>query len=636
MSAGNVPARPAESGGDAVVAASPRYRTLVGGARWVVGVATTITVVASCLRAFDVALPGQALAATHFFYLVAAVLLPCVFLIFPVRRGRADAPIGWFDWFFAAATFVIFAFCFGMAEAIDGDGWEFAPTPLAIGVALSAWCLLMEVARRAAGVALAVVAGTVSLYPVIADSMPALLDGLEYSLVDTVAFHLYSAEGFQGIPMRAFADWAIGYLVFGVILQLTGGATFFLALTFALMGRVRGGSAKVAIVASGVMGSISGSVVSNVLTTGAVTIPAMRRSGFSPTYAAGVEACASTGGVLMPPIMGAAAFVMARYLGVSYSEVALAAVIPSVLYFFGLFMQIDAYSARNGLQGIEGSRLPAIAATLLRGSHYVLAFVLLAWLMLGLHWHREAPYIAALFLVLSAGAVRLARRGERPRVGAGLAAFAIEAGTQLVELVGILAPVGVIVGALMMTGVVGNLTYDMVAIAGSNVLALLFFGALTSFVLGIGMTVVAAYIFLAVTLAPILIQVGIEPMAAHMFILYWGMLSYITPPVAIGAFAAAGLAGASPMRSGFEAMRLGSIIYFIPFFFVLSPTLLGFGSATHILIDLSTAILGITLIAGGLQGYLVIVGHLGVGVRGYLVRSCVLLGGALLAFPSGV
>ena len=612
--------------------AHSRYRRLGTVARRLVAAAAMLAMVAAAARAFGVQGPGNLLAATHFFYLVAALLLPGVFLVFPARAGRSENGPGVLDWTLAGATFMVFAACFVCAEAVDGDGWEFDPPSFAVGLALLAWPLLMEVGRRTGGMSLLVVTLVLSLYPTVADQVPALIDGLAFSFTETLAFFLFSAEGFQGIPMRAFADWAIGYLVFGAVLQRTGGAAFFLELTFALLGRVRGGPAKVAILASGMMGSISGSVVSNVLTTGAVTVPAMRRGGFPAQYAAGVEACASTGGVLMPPIMGAAAFVMARYLNVSYADIALAAIIPSALYFFGLFMQIDAYAARHGLTGVTGSRIPGIARTLSFGWHYVLSFAVLVWLLLGLHWHQQAPYIAgALLFVLAA-----LRRGEGTALSlSNLQAFAVEAGVQLIELIGVLAPVGVIVGALMLTGVVGNFTYDMVAVAGSNVLALLILGAATSFVLGIGMTVVAAYTFLAVTLAPILIRVGIEPLAAHMFILYWGMLSYITPPVALGAFAAAGLAGAHPMRTAFEAMRLGSIIYFIPFFFVLSPTLLGLGSWSATAIDLGTAVLGIIVIAGGLQGYLVGFGQFGQGLRPLLARAATVLGGALLALPAG-
>jgi len=603
-------------------------------ARYLIVTSALVTVIASLARTFEVALPGDPLAATRFFYLVGALLLPGVFMLFPTLAHTAGAK-GWgwrslhaLDWVLAVVTFVVFGACYGLAARIDGEGWEFAPPGAAGVVAIVAWLLLMEIGRRCGGWSVLIVTVCFSIYPLVAEQMPALLDGLSYSFTGTVSFHLYSAEGFQGIPMRAFADWAIGYLLFGAVLQWTGGGAFFLDLTFALLGRVRGGPAKVSILASGLMGSVSGSVVSNVLTTGALTVPAMRRSGFTPHYAAGVEACASTGGVLMPPIMGAAAFVMARYLNVPYTDVALAALIPSLLYFYGLFVQIDAYAARHGLLGIRERRFTGLARTVLQGWHFLAAFGVLIGSLLGANLHREAPYIAAGALFL------LAMLRDQPRAYIGrLGALLLETGVQLIELAGILAPVGVIIGALMMTGMVGNLTYDMVSVAGSNLGLLLVFGALTAFVLGIGMTVVAAYTFLAVTLAPVLIAVGVEPMAAHLFILYWGMLSYITPPVAIGAFAAAGLAGAHPMRTGFEAMRLGTVIYFIPFFFVLNPNMLLGGSPFETVRDLALSLAGITALAGGLQGYVLGLGALSASARGVVGRASLVAGGLLLALP---
>ena len=613
---------------------SSQHRVPYRAARHFIVLSALVTVFASLARTFEVALPGEPFAATRFFYLVGALLLPGVFMLFPSfpravgMSGKTRRILHALDWLLAGLTFVVLGACYVFAARIDGEGWEFAPPGTAGVMAIVAWLLLMEIGRRCGGWSVLIVTGCFSIYPLAAEQMPALLDGLSYSFVGTVSFHLYGAEGFQGIPMRAFADWAIGYLLFGAVLQWTGGGTFFLDLTFALLGRVRGGPAKVSILASGLMGSVSGSVVSNVLTTGALTVPAMRRSGFTPHYAAGVEACASTGGVLMPPIMGAAAFVMARYLNVPYTDVALAALIPSLLYFYGLFVQIDAYAARHGLLGIRERRFAGLARTVFQGWHFLAVFGVLVGCLLGANLHREAPYIASAALLLLA-----LLRGQPRAYIAKLGALLLETGIQLIELAGILAPVGVIIGALMMTGMVGNLTYDMVSVAGSNLGLLLIFGALTAFVLGIGMTVVAAYTFLAVTLAPILIAVGVDPMAAHMFILYWGMLSYITPPVAIGAFAAAGLAGANPMRTGFEAMRLGTVIYFIPFFFVLNPNLLLSGPLDETIRDLALSLAGITALAAGLQGFVLGIGKFSTKTLGAAGRSSLIAGGLLLALP---
>ncbi|MGL6249827.1 MAG: TRAP transporter permease, partial [Billgrantia desiderata] len=339
-----------------------------------------------------------------------------------------------------------------------------------------------------------------------------------------------------------------------------------------------GGPAKVSIFSSGLMGSMSGSVISNVLTTGVLSIPAMRRIGMGRSFSGGVEACASTGGVLMPPVMGATAFVMAMFLDVPYAAVALAAVIPSILYFLGLFIQIDAYAARHDIKGLPAAELPSLVQTLKQGWYFIFVFALLVWMLLVMQREAVAPFYATALLLLLNQCSRRNRWGWR-ELGESLSSAA----KLFAELVAILAGVGMLVGALSMTGLSGTIANDFIHIAGGSMPLLLIMGALTSFVLGIGMTVTAAYIFLAVALAPALIQGGgLDPMAVHMFILYWGMLSFITPPVALGAFAAATVAGARPMATGLQAMRLGSVIYFIPFLFVLNPALIMQGEPLQI------------------------------------------------------
>ena len=432
------------------------------------------------------------------------------------------------------------------------------------------------------------------------------------------------------MPFRAFAQLVIGFLIFGIALQQTGGGRFFINLAIAGFAHVRGGSAKVAIVSSGLMGSMSGSVITNVLTTGQMTIPAMRKSGMEKEYAAGVESCASTGGVLLPPIMGSTAFVMATFLNVSYTTVALAAAIPALLYFFGLFMQVDAYAARKGLVGTPRDELPSFAETLRQGWYYIAAFLVLIFLLVYLQREAVAPFMATGLLLL------LNQLSPEYRWGIKQAGnFLVATGKLLMELLTIMAGVGLIVGALSITGLSGTLVNDLLYLAGDSTILLLLMGAFCSFVLGIGMTVTAAYVFLAIVLAPALIQGGLEPMSVHLFILYWGMLSFITPPVALGAFAAASIAESSALATGFKAMRLGSVIYFIPFFFVLEPALIMSGEWHETLIAAVKVGLGIILIAGSLQSYLFAVGFVDKsGGQGTVGRLLMALGGGLIALPA--
>ena len=378
-----------------------------------------------------------------------------------------------------------------------------------------------------------------------------------------------------------------------------------------------------AIFSSGLMGSMSGSVVTNVLTTGQLTIPAMKKVGVPAETAGGVEACASTGGVLLPPIMGSTAFVMATFLEVPYYQIALAAALPAFLYFGGLFLQIDATAARDGLTGVDRAELPSALKVLKDGWHYLGAFALLVFLLLFMQREAVAPYIATAALLLL-NQLTPAHRWKLAQLGD----YLVATGRLLVELLAILAGVGLIVGALSVTGLSGTLVNDLLFIAGDSTWLLLGMGALTSFVLGIGMTVTAAYIFLAVILAPALVAGGLDAIGVHLFILYWGMLSFITPPVALGAFAAASIAGANPIRTGLAAMKLGSIIYFIPFIFVLDNSLLLKGSFLDISLGLLRAGLGIWLVIAGLQGYLQGVGS----IRSLPLRILISTAGLAIAF----
>jgi TRAP transporter 4TM/12TM fusion protein len=567
----------------------------------------------------------------HYLYALLALLLPFTFVFFPAAAGARRDGVPWYDSVLACVTFAVCVFFFVNATNIVDQGWEFVAPSFAIYMSFALWLLVLEASRRAGGLPIFVIVAVVSLYPLVADIMPGPVSGLASTAGEAAAYHVMSIEGILGIPMRAFAELVIGFLIFGVALQHTGGGKFFLDLAFALLGSTRGGAAKVAIFASGLMGSMSGSVITNVLTTGVMTIPAMKRTGFAPHYAGGVEACASTGGVLMPPVMGATAFIMATIIEVPYADIAIAAVIPSALYFFGLFIQVDAYAARGKLQGLARDELPRLGPTLREGWYFVFVFVLLIFMLIYLRREALAPYYAAAVLIL------LNQLFPHNRWGwLALKNFLLSTVMLLVELTAILSAVGLIVGALSMTGMAGTLVNDLVFLAGGSTLVLLFMGALTSFIMGIGMTVTAAYIFLAIVLAPALTQGGLSPMAVHLFILYWGMLSFITPPVALGAYAAAALAQAAPMRTGLEAMRLGSIIYFIPFFFVLNPALILQGSWANIAVATGSALLGVVLVAGALQGYLLGLGDLRqTGRAQWPVRLLIIAAGMSLATPGG-
>ena len=607
-----------------------RVRSLTGGLRWVFALASLAAIGLAINQLFNLQLFDIVLLEGHYLYLLAGIFLSLTFLIFPLHSDAAS-PAGsppWYDLVLAVLSLAVSGYFAWTAELALEDGWEYAAPEAARWTSIVFWLLILEGARRAGGFVIFLVVLVFSLYPTFAGSMPGPISGFTQPFWDTIPYHILSSESSFGIPMRAFGNLVIGFIIFGSALQQTGGGAFFNNLALGLVGGLRGGAAKVAIFASGFMGSMSGSVISNVLTTGAVSIPAMKATGFPARYAAGTEACASTGGVLMPPVMGATAFVMASFLGRPYFEIAIAAAVPSMLYYFGLFVQIDAYAARSGLKGMARKDLPPLSRTLREGWYYLFVFALLIFLMMVLRRETWAPFFATgLLLVIN-------QISSRHRLGfKGFVDLVVAIGRGLCELVAVLLGIGLVVGAFSATGLAGTLVNDLVFLAGGSVLMLLIMGAITSFIFGMGMTVTACYIFLAVVLAPALVKAGLNELAVHLFILYWGMVSYITPPVALGAFTAATLARTNPIAAGFEAMRLGSVIYVIPFIFVLNPALIGFGTPLEVGVSILRAGIGVWLIASGMQGYVAGFGPIAGGAFGMVLRVVLILAGLVVAAP---
>jgi TRAP transporter 4TM/12TM fusion protein len=563
----------------------------------------------------------------RYLFLLAAVLFPLVFLAFPLRRGESGS-VPWYDWILAAASCAMLLWFAVKADRILSEGWEYSAPATAKILAGVLWLAILEGLRRTSGWPMAIIVATVSLYPVVAGSIPNPLRGNPQALDDTLAYHLTSAESAFGIPMRAFAEIVVGFIIFGMALNYTGGGRFFNDLAFALVGRWRGGAAQVGIISSALQGSISGSVISNVISSGVVTIPAMKRTGFRADYAGAVEAVASTGAVLMPPVMGSTAFVMASFLGKASGEIALAAAVPALLFYLALMVQVDGYSARLGLSGLRPAELPRLGAVMREGWFYIPVFALLIFLLVSLQQEALAPFWATALLL----AINQLLPQHRMSVAA-LVDFAAAVARDLASLVSILLAIGFIIGALSVTGLAGTLANDLVHLAGGAPLVLLVMGAITSFIFGMGMTVTACYIFLAIVLAPPLVRAGLDPLGVHLFIMYWGMVSFITPPVALATFAAAPLAGVSAMRIGLQSMRLGTAIYLVPFCFVLDPALLLRGEPAVVALTIVAAFAGIVLIAAALQGYVIGIGLIPVRPLGLIARVIVFLGGMLLLIP---
>lgn len=615
----------ATSASASVAPTPPRQRRTV---RWLVAASAVVLSVLSVNHLFNLGFfAGIWLLQIHYLYITLLLTLPLVFLIFPLSPANPLGPTRWIDVALAVLSVAVCGFFVIYARDVVERGWDFAAPPPAIVASFGLWLLLLEAGRRTGGWTIFVIILVFSIYPMVASYAPGPIQGFQRTPVETAIFHAMSGESILGIPMRSFVDLVVGFMIFGVAMQHTAAGAFFIDIAFSLLGHVRGGPAKVGVLTSGLTGSMSGSVITNVLTTGSITIPAMKRVGFAANYAAGVEAAASTGAVLMPPIMGATAFVMATFLATDYTNIVIAAIVPSLLYFVGLFVQIDAYSARVGLKGIPTHELPRFGKVFREGWYFLAVFALLIWMLVYLRREATAPFYATALLI-ALNQLFSRQRWDR----AALMNFLVATGRLLIELVAILAAVGLIVGALAVTGMSGTIANDLLFIAGGNALLLLVLGAATSFVLGMGMTVTAAYVILAVAMAPALITAGLDPIAVHLFILYWGMLSYITPPVALAAYAASTIAEARPIPAAFQAMRLGTIIYIIPFLFVLDPSYILAGGVLDAVLTLARAGLAILFICAGLQGYLLGVGVLA-GPTGALSRVLLCLGGLAVALP---
>ncbi len=604
---------------------------------------------------------GALMIDTSYYYLLTGLFLAAVYLIYPGHRS-ARSYVPWYDWIFFVLILVLAAYLAWNGERIVQEGWETrAPDDanllgdLVGGIAglfgfnpfewiewinspenlfgslfhvtcvSAAFCFLaLEGVRRVAGLVLFSICAIFFAFPLFSERMfdipligsflPPFLWGPESDFSTLVKQHTLGTESIIGVPMRVVAGLLIGFLIFGSALVITGGGEFFMTFATALMGRSRGGPAKVAILSSGFFGSLSGSVISNVVTTGQLTIPTMKRVGYPPVYAGAVEACASTGGALMPPVMGAVAFIMAEFLNVPYSTVMVAAIVPALLFYLALLLQADNYAARNNLQGQPADEIPNLWETLKTGWHFLFSLVVLIYLLVWVGIEAHAPYYATVVLLFTSALQRT--NPFRPAKLIGLVEDSVK---NVANIVGVLAGIGMIVGSLSYTGVGGAFSRELLQFAGSNVFLLLVFGAITSFVLGMGMTVSACYIFLAIVMGPALIGAGMDPVASHLFILYWGMLSYITPPVALAAVAASSIAGSNALKTGVLAMRMGLTNFILPFLFVLSPTLILRGETGAIVHDVTTAVIAVWLMASAFEGWLYYVGRIGTVTRGLLL-----------------
>jgi len=528
-----------------------------------------------------------------------ALALPLVFL---THRSTATAPARspWYDWIAALAGFAAAAY---MALRYPVLAELVARQP-ADGLASGSLVILLviEGLRRTAGMTLTVIILAFLGLALGGHLIPGELAG-RHVRWDNLSYYLaWDSSAMLGTPMLVVTTIVTAYVFFGQVLVKSGGSNFFTEIAMVVVGRFRGGQAKIAVTASALFGSISGSAVSNVVTTGVITIPLMKGAGYRSVDAGAIEAVASTGGQLMPPIMGAAAFLMAEFLQIPYADVVVAALIPAILYYGSLFIIADLEAARRGIKRIPQSDIPKAWPVLKSGWIFPLPFAVLIGTLFFLNYSPELSALLSAAVILASG-IFIGYKGQR--LGLRDIFDALKStGLAVLDIFMIGAAAGFVIGVLNVSGLGFGLTLSLVHLGGSNAFALLLISAAICIVLGMGMPTAGVYIVLSTLIGPALAKVGFESIAAHLFILYFGMMSMITPPVALAAFAAASLSGADAMRTGFAAMRFGWVAYVIPFLFVYAPSLLMQGPASAIVLAAATAIAGVWLVSIGVVGYL--------------------------------
>jgi TRAP transporter 4TM/12TM fusion protein len=534
----------------------------------------------------------------------------------------ALAPVPWYDWACAAISLLACAYVtihFPRLTAISGSV-NLETMALSIAITL----LTIEATRRTIGWSLVIIVLALAGYVLIGHFVPGQLQTRRVELGELLAYLNLDNNGLLGLVLQITVIVIIPFVLMGQLLMRSGGSGFFNDLAIALMGRYRGGPAKMAVVGSSLFGMISGVAAANTVAVGVVTIPLMKRSGMSAKLAAAVEACASNGGQLMPPVMGAVAFVMADFLQIPYKEVAIAAILPSVMYYAALFIQADLEAARYGFGKVEESKIPRVMRVLAGGWMFLVPFAVLVYTMFWLNFEPEYCAMAASAVIIALG-FALGYQGVRMKLR-DLWDAVVETAGGLCEILVISAAAGFIMGLFQVSGLAFAFAAYLVDLGGQSLIGLLVLAAVVSIILGMGLPTIGVYVMLAILVAPALVKVGVDPLAAHLFILYFGMMSLITPPVAPAAYVAAAIAGSPSMATGWTAMRFGWSSYIVPFLFVYAPAILMKGSIVDIAVVTLTSLFGIWLICAAMVGYFARLLSLG-------MRALFVLAGVMMLLP---
>ncbi|SEA10557.1 TRAP transporter, 4TM/12TM fusion protein [Lachnospiraceae bacterium NK3A20] len=541
------------------------------------------------------------------------------FLIYPAKKGEQRANyMPWYDIVMMVAGTAAFLYFTFDANNIIQQGTRFQPYQIAIGIVGIA--ALIEVTRRCVGLPILIVAGFFLIYALSYGlTNPSFFGRVRY-LVRNL---FYTKEGIFSTPINVCSKYIVVFIIFGAFLERTGISNFFIQLANCVAGRYAGGPAKVAVISSALCGMVSGSSVGNTVTTGSVTIPMMKKTGYKPEFAGAVEAAASTGGQIMPPIMGAAAFLMADFVGVPYSDIIIRAILPAILYFTGIFIAVHLEAKKLGLSGIPKEQLPK-AGRLLRKIYLLLPLVMLVVWVSGnfMTMQRAASYAIVLSIVVS-----LFDKENRITPAKILDAL-VSGGRSSITVAAACGVAGIISGSITMTGLANELINGIISVANGRLIIALFLTMLCCIVLGMGVPTTANYCIMAATTAPILIRMNVPPLAAHFFVFYFGIVADITPPVALAAYAGSAIAKSNPMKTAFNASKLAIAVFIVPYVFCFSPAMLLIDTTALKVVQIFiTSLIGIFGVSAALEGFLKV-------KMNPAVRAALAIGGILLIDPS--
>lgn len=528
--------------------------------------------------------------------LILAIILVLTFIVRPAKTGAPRDKIPWWDYLLMAASLpgpIYMAWAY--VELIPIHPYFATPFEQILGVITS--LAVLEATRRTVGWPISLLAVIFVCYAMFGSYLPGFLHTKKFTFDVIIAEIFLFPNGIFGFLLNIAVVLLFMFIIFGAFLQVTGGGNFLIAMAMAIVGQYRGGPAKVSVIASCLMGTMSGSAVANVAITGSMTIPLMKKAGFKAHYAAAIEAVASTGGMFMPPIMGAVAFVMAEVLGIAYIEVVIAATLPAILYYLGIFAMLDFQAAKTGIRGMPRTELPHPGSVLRKGWPFTLPLPALVYFLTTYSEVTACTY--ALGVLLIGAMIKKETRLTAKKIVTGLR---ITTGT-MISVVPAVATVGIILGCISMTGLGINLSAGLVDLAHGNLLFLLVLAAAASFIMGMGLTATVCYVLLATLVAPALTTMGVNMIGAHLFMLYWGMLFMITPPMALAVYVASGIAKSPMMKTGYQAMRLGIVAYIIPFMWIYKPVLLMQGPPVDIIVTVITSAIGVIALGGALEGY---------------------------------